>query len=157
MDQPQPSSNLLADHSVAAVAAPCTVCALLIITPVLQTPPCPSTHTSLPHLLTSPPPQDLVSKHGGGQLSLLQERNRVLEEQVGTLSHQVSALQKSRDAQVRGGVGGGAHVATFALEWGVGGRSGWSWCVGLAYEWLGGRGVGGWVASIWVSVGVVVG
>jgi hypothetical protein len=29
-----------------------------------------------------------------------QERNRILEEQVTTLQHQVTALQKSRDAQV---------------------------------------------------------
>lgn len=31
----------------------------------------------------------------------VQERNRILEEQVTTLQHQVTALQKSRDAQVR--------------------------------------------------------
>ncbi|KAJ9515516.1 hypothetical protein QJQ45_021666, partial [Haematococcus lacustris] len=46
--------------------------------------------------------QDLVSKHGGSQLGIMQERNRILEEQVAALQHQVTALQKSRDVQASG-------------------------------------------------------
>jgi hypothetical protein len=33
----------------------------------------------------------------------MQERNRILEQQVGTLQNQVSELQQSRDAQDAGG------------------------------------------------------
>ncbi|KAF5840898.1 hypothetical protein DUNSADRAFT_15097 [Dunaliella salina] len=42
---------------------------------------------------------DLVSKHGGSQVAIMQERNRILEEQVTTLQHQVTSLQQSREAQ----------------------------------------------------------
>ncbi|KAG1668637.1 hypothetical protein FOA52_002490 [Chlamydomonas sp. UWO 241] len=42
---------------------------------------------------------DLSSSKSGSQLSIMQERNRILEQQVGTLQHQVSELHQSRDAQ----------------------------------------------------------
>lgn len=41
-----------------------------------------------------------MTKAGGGQVAIMAERNRILEEQVSALSHQVTALQKSRDVQV---------------------------------------------------------
>eukprot|EP00798_Chlamydomonas_sp_ICE-L_P020112 gene20112-26838_t len=44
---------------------------------------------------------DLSSTKSGSQLALWQERNRILEEQVATMQHQVQALQKGRDAQDR--------------------------------------------------------
>lgn len=44
---------------------------------------------------------ELDVRKSGGQLGIMHERNRILEEQVATLQHQVTALQQSRDVQDR--------------------------------------------------------
>ncbi|GIL57051.1 hypothetical protein Vafri_12185 [Volvox africanus] len=44
---------------------------------------------------------ELASDRNGGQLAVLGERNKALEQQVSTLQHQVGALQASREAQDR--------------------------------------------------------
>ncbi|EFJ50664.1 basal body protein [Volvox carteri f. nagariensis] len=44
---------------------------------------------------------ELASDRSGGQLAVLGERNKALEQQVSSLQHQVGALQASRDAQDR--------------------------------------------------------
>ncbi|GAX72996.1 hypothetical protein CEUSTIGMA_g448.t1 [Chlamydomonas eustigma] len=45
--------------------------------------------------------QDLSSTKSGSQLAIMQERNRILEEQVSALHHQMQELQHSREAQDR--------------------------------------------------------